>query len=329
MMHGPWYNVSVVMLWLVSMGWLVTQKVLPPLLVGEPPNYRTILAARRSESAVGWKLLSNGRPLGCAVSTIRVLPSQCTEIRSQVQFDLEKVFLQELAESWLRVFGQFIERPLNGLHMTAESIVTIDSLARLLSFDSSVRQGPRDRVVRIQGMVEGGQINVSVRAGDLQYNTDMALPANALVADTFSPQTQLPGLRAGQTWTVPSYNPLSPRDSVEILQATVEGSEPIVWNKRAENTWVVVYRDDAGSGLNSDRPPRGRLWVRRDGTVLRQQITILGFSMVFVRLPDDEAAELALSGGWAPLDGKEGAVSVGRADGHDARRGRRHPPDRK
>jgi len=54
----------------------------------------------------------------------------------------------------------------------------------------------------------------------------------------------------------------------------------------------VVYRSDPGHGLGSDEHPRGRLWVRRDGTVLKQQVMIFNSTMTFVRLPDDQAAVL-------------------------------------
>ena len=46
-MHSRWYSVAVVLLWLATMGWLVSQKVLPSLVIGEPPDYQAILAVQR------------------------------------------------------------------------------------------------------------------------------------------------------------------------------------------------------------------------------------------------------------------------------------------
>ena len=37
-MYSRWSNVAVVILWLSAMGWLMAEKVLPPLLIGEPPK---------------------------------------------------------------------------------------------------------------------------------------------------------------------------------------------------------------------------------------------------------------------------------------------------
>ena len=119
------------------------------------------------------------------------------------------------------------------------------------------------------------------------------LSTNALAGDSLSPQVCLPGLREGQTWKVPSYSPLRPPNNpVEMLTATVEGLEPFDWNGRPEEVWLVVYRADSGLGMGIDKTPRGRLWVRPDGTVLGQQVMMLDCKLMFVRLPDRQAAEL-------------------------------------
>ena len=95
-----------------------------------------------------------------------------------------------------------------------------------------------------------------------------------MLGDAWSPQTLLPGLHTGQTWNVPIYSPLRPpKAPLEILQATVEGSEPILWDGQTEEVWLVVYRNDAGAGLRNNESPRGQLWVRRDGTVLKQEVS--------------------------------------------------------
>jgi hypothetical protein len=80
---------------------------------------------------------------------------------------------------------------------------------------------------------------------------------------------------------------------MEVLQARVVSREPMVWDGHAEDTHVVVYYSDPGTRLASAPTERGRLWVRRDGTVLRQRATILDANMTFLRLPDEKAAALA------------------------------------
>ena len=113
------------------------------------------------------------------------------------------------------------------------------------------------------------------------------------MGDSLSPQTHLPGLRVGQTWTVPAYSPFRPPNNpLEILQATVERLEPMSYNGRVEDVWVVVYRSDPGAGLAHNGVPRQRLWVRRNGTVLRQQIRLFDATIAFTRLPRDQAIAL-------------------------------------
>jgi hypothetical protein len=87
----------------------------------------------------------------------------------------------------------------------------------------------------------------------------------------------------GQRWTTPVYSPFRPLNSpMEMLEATVERREPILWNGGSVSTLVVVYRADSGMSLTSE--PRGKLWVRSDGTVLRQEVTMLNSHLQFTRL---------------------------------------------
>jgi hypothetical protein len=51
----------------------------------------------------------------------------------------------------------------------------------------------------------------------------------------------------------------------------------------------VAYREDPAS----HREPRSRLWVDRTGRVLRQEATLLGSKLSFIRRSDEAAARLA------------------------------------
>lgn len=45
-MHSRWFNLTVVLLWLTMMTWLIKLKVMPAMLIGEPPSYAEILDAQ-------------------------------------------------------------------------------------------------------------------------------------------------------------------------------------------------------------------------------------------------------------------------------------------
>jgi hypothetical protein len=76
---------------------------------------------------------------------------------------------------------------------------------------------------------------------------------------------------------------------------------PLNWNGRVVDTWLVVYRTDPGSGLGSAGNECGRLWVckdgPKDGTVLKQQMTVARSTLTFIRTPDEEALRLATKAG--------------------------------
>jgi len=296
-------NLAVLALWLATMSWLVSQKILPGLLRGEPPNYRSILEAGRDNPAVGWDLAikkrvpgtddsaGKQRRVGWAITTTEPLATDVTAIRSRVHFD--EVPLEELTPGLLRSLGRLLEQSISWGPMDVESTVVIDPLGRLLSFDSVVAVDPLTQKIKVQGSVEGADLKLSVRSGQFQRETSLRLPSDALLGGTFSPQTHLPGLRRGQSWTVPVCNPLSPQDPVDVLQATVEYLEPFCWQGQTEEVWVVVYRGNPGSGPGREQQPRARLWVRRDGTVLRQEVAVLDATMIFQRWPDSKTAKLA------------------------------------
>jgi hypothetical protein len=288
-MYSRWSNAAVVLLWLSAMGWLLIEKVLPPLLVGQPPSYRTILEAQRHEPPVGWKMSFDGRRLGWALSTTTQLPDDMTEVHSWVHFD--QLPLEDLTPGWLRALLPLIEQPVGSLQMDAKNATLIDPLGRLSGFKSEVRVEPLGDLITMQGTVEGTQLKLEIHARGLSCETESQIPQNALLSDALCPRTQLPGIHPGQAWTVPVYSPLRPPSHpLEILQATVEGPESIVWNDRRVEALLVVYRSDPGYGLGSNERPRGKLWVRRDGTVLKQQVMVFNSIMTFVRLSDEQAA---------------------------------------
>lgn len=295
-MQSRWFNAAIVMLWLATMSWLVKEKVLPSLLIGDPPNYSRIVEAQRDAPPVGWRMTFNGQPLGWALSDTKLQPSGLTEIYGRVHF--ETLPLEEVMPTWLRSLVRLIRQPIDQLRMDARSVLTIDPLGHLLRFDSSVHVDPLNDVICVQGMVEGQQLQLTVRSGEASFKSETFLPSDALLCDSLSPQTKLPGLRVGQKWTMPVYSPFwSAKNPIEIVLATVKTSGPITWNGESVNCRLVEYRSDPGTISTESQHPRGKLWVRYDGTVLRQQVFLFNSIIRFDRLPDNEALKLAEAAG--------------------------------
>ena len=167
-MNSTWYNVAVVLLWLATMTWLISQKVLPALLVGDPPSYETIIEARRGEQIAGWSMSVNGgtnqgqrQSVGWAINTTSCTPDGVTQIRSLVHFS--ELPLEELIPDWLQV-NLVGGTGLSGtLEMEAKSNLVFDSFQQLSGFQSSLGFPPLDDTIRVNGALEGTQLKLSIQ----------------------------------------------------------------------------------------------------------------------------------------------------------------------
>ena len=112
-MHSRWFNGVVVLLWLAMMSWLVMEKVLPPLLVGEPPSYSKIVEAQGHAPPVGWRISCNGRRLGWALSDTKLQP-QRPDGDARPGPD-QRLPLNETMSGWLGSLSRLIGQPIDGI----------------------------------------------------------------------------------------------------------------------------------------------------------------------------------------------------------------------
>lgn len=288
------FNTVVIGMWLATTSWLLVAKVLPPLMVGEPPNYRTIISAdqHKQKPPICWSIRWNDRPLGWAASDIVHPPDGMTEFHNRVF--LNDLPLIEMLPPLVSALVKPVFTPNENVNLDARNRMAIDPLGRLTSFDTHVHLASIRDAIRIEGNVEGSKLKLMFRLGDISEPSERYLPSDALVTDEFSPQGYLPGLRVGQTWTMPSYSPFRPSsDPMEILQATVERIEDIHWNGNTVEAFLVEYRADPGAGLMTVGETRGRLWVRSDGLVMRQEISVMNTKLLFTRLNEDKCERIA------------------------------------
>jgi hypothetical protein len=295
-MTSKTFTVTAVVFWLTSMSWLVQQKILPSLLIGDPPSYRQLLIEQqRHPEPVGWRISLNDNPLGWAIS-YAVRDSEGGQ-EFNTRLVASQVPLKSLAPVWLSSLMRTLERqgsfPDVRVDVDVGTRLGLDALGQPFALDSTAVLGYRGAAqqlaegyrIRMEGKIAGSQMILQVRTGDAVYSPQFFLPRDALVSDALSPQARLPGLRVGQQWTVPLYNPFrSPTNPVEVLQAAVERRADIIWNDENVNTLLVVYRSDSGSELTSQDMPRGRCWVAGDGRVLRQELQLGAARLVFDRV---------------------------------------------
>jgi hypothetical protein len=274
------FQIAIVLFWMTSMTWLVIAKLLPPLLVGEPPTYRSTMPP--AEEVIAWQIYWNDdlKPLGWAATKAIEAEGGMNEIRNRVV--LEDLPLGELLPEWL---GRILRQRLGRLNLDAQTRVDIDPLGQLDGFTSTLRLSGLPHAVRMTGQVTDGHLDTKVQVGELRTSNEFRLEQGALVNGDFSPMAVLKGLRVGQTWTQRTFSPLRPPNGpMETLQAIVVGQDWIEWDRRNVSTLLVEFRADSGTGFTSNGPPRGRMWVLKDGRIIQQEVTMLNSKMRFVRL---------------------------------------------
>ena len=288
MLQRPWFTPIVVVFWCLTSGWLLVEKILPSLSPGSPPGYQAMYTSEAGLIPVAWTVQWDDRPLGWAIAESQRTPLGGLLVDSRMHFD--RLPLDEIVPAWTSLLVRKVLPKEGGLTFDASGRLTIDAAGELRSFMSIVNIPGSTEQVLLNGTVDSGTVRVHVQAGEMRYETTRHLPDQMMIGDELSPQATMTGLYDGRRWTVPVYSPLRAGSSpIEILHAEVGPEETIYWEGRLVRVHPVAYREDPAG----HREPRSRLWVDRTGRVLRQEATLLGSKLSFVRRSDEAAARLA------------------------------------
>lgn len=288
MLRRPWIATLVIVFWAASTGWLVSQKIAPLLVAGDPPS--THYLPENRDAPVAWTVFWNDEIVGWALSECQ--PRQPVENGWLVttRLRLDELPLEELLPDWVTKLTASSFPSDMPLVLDTAGELWLDAGGNLEEFESKVFLPDLGQRVTIRGTVEQQDVAITVRSRDFVYETKRQLPESGMLGDELSPQAMLPGLTTGRRWTVPVYNPLSFTGSpLTVLHAHVEGEVTLFWEDRIMRPLLVAYRDDPAAY----REPRVRLWVARDGRVLKQESRMLGSTLAFLRRTDDDARMLA------------------------------------
>ena len=288
MLQRPWFTPIVVVFWCVTSGWLLVAKILPALSPGSPPGYQAIYTTDSGLIPVAWTVQWNDQPLGWAIAESQRTALGGLLVDSRMHFD--RLPIDEIVPAWTSLLVRKALPKGGGLTFDARGRLAIDAAGDLRSFMSVVHVPGSAEQVLLNGTVDAGTVRVQVQAGEMRYETTRHLPDRMMIGDELSPQATMPGLFEGRRWTVPIFSPLrAGRTPIEILHAEVGPEETIYWEGRLVRAHPVAYREDPAS----HREPRSRMWVDRNGRVLRQEALLLGAKLAFVRRSDEAAARLA------------------------------------
>lgn len=306
-MEHRFIRIGILVFWLSSMTWLVTTKILPLFDANSTPDQRVFIpeSSQRVQKA-HWKIRWNDRPMGWAQMTTTRQKTGFGHTESVVRF--EDLPADELLQELFGKMGPVLRLlELDQLHveLTLEisSQMEFDPFGTLERFRSSVALDSFGELFRLKGQVKDTTLRLDVIAGnnlttdeqqpgDSLFQKEFELPPDAFVADALTPQSRLADLQVGQTWRFRAYRAFPPQSPFRIVVATVDRVEMMAWEDIVEPVSVVSFADGGGSGLTAASEPFSQLWVRDDGTVLRQQMQLGNVQVDFVRQAvDDEAAK--------------------------------------
>jgi hypothetical protein len=262
--------VAILLFWAVAAVALFTRDVLPDLMIGTPPDLRSISSAERNEEPTRWSVLVaddpslvNLRTVGQAVTTSTVKSDGGVKLSSEVRIEarglLQKTPFRTSADE----------------HLLIVSVCEITPMGNLLAFSTRVRSlAERLELLSLEGHVKGDVLEVRAKGPLPIFNQVMNIPyqARGMVQNTFGPLDRMPGLQVGQRWKSWIVSPLTGR--VEPMRVAVVRKGVITWN----NNPVTALEVEAKAAAVSVR-----IWVRPDGLVLRQEVPFPFFRLVLER----------------------------------------------
>lgn len=274
---------AVVLLWLSSMTWLVSERILPSFFDGQPP----IVQAYEDGQAVAWQVMWKNMLVGQAASLRLTGELGTTDLFNRVV--LEEFPVMELAPSWIRAaVGNLGEMTFDVL-----TRVEFDPLGKFSAFNSRIKLNDMPSVLQMTGRIEESYLNLKVRSSDFSHTTRIYLPNSEVLSEALFPDANLPYLHIGRSWQEKVYSPFSsPADPVDLVQVEVVAVETIEHHAEVRRVMRVEYKSVVGSGIPEHARTQGIAWVDpKTGDVLRRDVHLGSSKLRFERLPKEAAME--------------------------------------
>ncbi len=277
---------TIVVLWLSSMTWLVTDRILPSFFGGQPP----IAQAYQDGEAIAWEVQWKGKVVGQAASVRLSGVGGTTDLFNRVV--LEEFPVMELAPSWIRAtVGN-----LGDMTFDVLTRVEFDPLGKFSSFNSRISLNDMPSILKMSGRIEKSYLKLKVRSNEFSHTTKIYLPNSEALSEALFPDAKLPYMHVGRNWQEKVYSPFrSPSDPVELVQVEVMQIETIEHLEEARRVMRVEYRSVAGSGIPEQARIQGIAWVDpQSGDVLRRDVFLGSSKLRFERLSKEAAEEAGL-----------------------------------
>lgn len=274
-MPSRWACVALLLGWAVATVGLIRRDVLPDLLIGPPPDLRSVASADRSAGPTKWSILvaddasfQSLRSVGQAVTQSTLDRDGRLRLDSKVWFDA----------GGLLKGTPFASR--DDVRFDVENSCLIDASGNLRSFRAVVRAGGADEpLLTLDGTFKDRAIEVVARGPIPPLNFTRSFPyeQKTLIHNALGPIDRLPGLAVGQRWEERVVSPLTGK--IDVVRAEVVRRSEIYWDRSMTAAYEVVHKI----------PPAisARTWVRKsDGLVLRQEVPFPVVKLLIERMPE-------------------------------------------
>jgi hypothetical protein len=274
---------AVVLLWLSSMTWLFTDRILPTFQDGQPPSVETF----ENGQAVAWEVEWGGEKVGSAAS-VRV-PGAGGSVELHNRISLENMPIIDLAPAWMRMAVP----TLGDMSFDVISRIEFDSLGNFSSFNSRVVLNDMPSVLKISGRVKDSYLRLNVVSGQLPYEVPVYLPDRRALNEALFPGGELPYMYVGRQWQEEVYSPFrATGDSVELVHVEVVSEESLEYCGESRRVLRVEYHGMIGSGISDKARLQAVSWVEPSGAVLRRDVYLGNSKLRFNRLSDAEANQI-------------------------------------
>jgi hypothetical protein len=276
-MPSRWACVALLMFWAIATVGLIRRDVLPDLLIGPPPDLRSVASADQSDRPTKWAILvaddatyQSTRSVGQAVTKSIHEPDGRLRLESKVWFD----------SGGLLKGTPFASR--DDVRFDVENECLIDASGNLVSFRAVVRAGGVDEpLLTLDGVFKDRAIEVRARSPlpllNLSKPRLFPYEPKTLIQNALGPIDRLPGLAVGQRWEERVVSPLTGK--IDVVKAEVARRAEIYWDKSMTAAYEVVHKLPMGISA--------RTWVRKsDGLVLRQEVPFPVVKLLIERMPD-------------------------------------------
>ena len=276
------FVMAVVALWLASMSWLISDRILPSFFEGEPPLEETYEKGK----AVAWQVKWEEEVVGTASSVRLPGVGGTTDLHNRIR--MTSIPLMDLAPTWMRTaIGNF-----GDISFDANTRIEFDALGNFSAFNSRVVINDMPSLLNISGRVDDSNLNLNVRSGEVSYKTSVYIPESDSMNEILFPTSMLPDMYVGRTWREEVYNPFkNPGDPIDMFQAEVVSKEPIAFGGQLRDVYRVEFRSMNVSGIAHEARLQAECWVEPSGKVLRRDVHFGTAKLRFERLESDEARE--------------------------------------